>query len=81
MEDYIDVLLAYIAEQRSAFVSSQYLSCLTREEAAYEALAQTLTEEQKPLFHAYDDARSATANTAEDAYARQAFLLAREIFS
>ena len=81
MEDYIDVLLQYISEQRSAVVNGKHLSCLTQEEAAYEALARTLTEEQRKLFRAYEDARNATACIAEDDYARQAFLLAKEIFS
>jgi len=80
MEDYIDALLMYLSEERSALVSSEYLIRLRQEEAAYEALSRTLTEEQKPLLRAYDDARSAAASTAEDTYARAAFQLAREIF-
>ena len=80
MEDYIDVLLTHLSEERFAFVSGEYFTRLTREEAAYESLVSTLTAEQKPLFHAYDHARSATADMAEESYARAAFLLAREIF-
>ena len=80
MEDYIDVLLQYISELRMETVSSEYLTRLAQEEAACEALEQTLTDEQHELFLRYDDARSATAGASEDAYARAAFLLAREIY-
>ena len=53
---------------------------LTREEAAAEALLRTLNEDQKALFLTYENARSESAVIAGDDYARQAFLLAREIF-
>lgn len=81
MEDYIDALLMYLSEERSTFVNGEYFTRLQQEEAAYQAMARTLTEEQHKLFLAYDTARSATASAAEDAYARAAFLLAKEIFS
>ena len=81
MEDYIDVLLEHLSEQRLTTQRSEYFFRLAREEDAYEALARTLTEEQRKLFAAYDEARNATASAAEDAYARAAFLLAKEIFS
>ena len=35
---------------------------------------------RKNLFLVYEDARNACAGASEDAYARQAFLLAKEIF-
>ena len=80
MEDYIDALLLYLSEQRHASSPGSYFSCLAREQAACDALCSTLSKEQHKLFLAYDDARNATASVAEDAYARQAFLLAKEIF-
>jgi len=81
MEDYIDALLQFTAEQRMESQSSRYLSALAREEEAAEALLRTLNEEQQTLFRAYENARSDSAMIAEDDYARAAFLLAREIFS
>lgn len=81
MEDYIDVLLNYLAEERLTTQTHESIVRLSREEAACKALTSTLTEEQKPLFRAYDMARSACASDFESAYARAAFLLAKEIFS
>ena len=82
MEDYIDALLQLVGERRMTSVSCRYQSALVREEAACDALCQTLSEEQHDLFLAYESARGTTAATiAEDEYARAAFLLAKEIFS
>lgn len=80
MQDYIDVLLLHISEERLNTLSREYVSCLAQEEAAFTALNATFTEEQSSLFRVYDNARSACEFSFEDAYARQAFLLAREIF-
>lgn len=81
MEDYIDALLMYLSEERSTFVSGEYFTRLQQEETAYCALSATLTQKQKKLFLAYDDARNAAASLSESEFARAAFLLAREIFS
>ena len=80
MEDDIDVLLTQLSEQRLSIVNSEYSTRLRQEEAAWEALSRTLTEQQRKLFLAYEEAQSACACLSEDAYARQAFLLAREIY-
>jgi len=81
MEDYISVLLEHLSENRRlSAMSGEYLRCLTQEEAAFEALRQALTEEQRKLFRAYEDARNATASVSEDDFARTAFLLAKEIY-
>ena len=80
MEDYIDALLLYLSEQRLNNMGGEYYARLAREEAACEALCRTLTPEQHKLFLAYEEARNATAGVAEDAYARQSFLLAKEVF-
>lgn len=80
MKDYIDALLLYLSEQRYGAASSEYFIRLAQEEAACEALCRTLTKEQHKLFLAYEEAHNATASAAEDAYARQAFLLAKEVF-
>ena len=80
MEDYIDALLEYLSDRRNAAMSFASAAQLAREEEAFEALSRTFTEEQRRLFHAYDDARTAFAAASEDAYVRQVFLLAREIY-
>ena len=80
MKDYIDALLMYLSEERLTGTSSEYFARLACEEEACEALCRALTPEQHKLFLTYEAARNATASAAEDAYARQAFLLARDIF-
>ena len=79
-QDYIDVLMDYLADHRLAALGSEYFLQEKRETAAAEALEATLSEEQEQLFLAYEEARNASAGIAMDAAARQAFLLAREIF-
>ena len=80
MEDYIDVLLEYLSGQRLSFLGHEYVLCQEQETLASQALFRTFTEEQQKLFLAYEDARNACASVSEDAFARQAFLLAREIY-
>ncbi len=80
MEDYIDALLEYLSDRREAAMPFSSAAQLAREEKAFEALSRTFTEEQRRLFHAYDNARTTYAAACEDAYARQVFLLAREIY-
>ncbi len=76
MEDYISVLLDYLSEYRRPVYGSEIL----RENAAREALDATFSPEQRELFLTYEDTRNASAAASEDALARAAFLLAREIF-
>lgn len=78
--DYISILLEALSEFRFSFMDSAYHLQLERERRAYEALHASLTEAQYPLLLAYEEARNATASIGEDLYARQVFLLAREIF-
>ena len=80
MEDYIDSLLQYVREQRLCTVTLENQLALAREEAAYQALYATFTDDQRRLFHAYDRAQAACTNASEDACARAVFLLAKEIF-
>ena len=61
MEDYIDALLEYLSDRRNDAMSFPSAAQLAREEEAFEALSRTFTEEQRRLFHAYDDARTAFA--------------------
>ena len=82
MEDFITILLDYLSEHRMlSDASGEYIHRLQQEETAYCALSATLTQKQKKLFLAYDDARNAAASLSESEFARAAFLLAREIFS
>ena len=81
MEDFITVLLDDLSEHRMlSDASGEYVRRLQQEEAAYCALSATFTQEQKKLFLAYDDARNAAASLSESEFARNAFLLAREIY-
>ena len=81
MEDFITVLLDDLSEHRTlSNASGEYIRRLQDEETAYRALSATLTQEQKKLFLAYDDARNAAASLSESEFARTAFLLAREIY-
>ena len=80
MEDYIDVLLQYVVAQRLHTVVCESPAHIAQEENTLSALTSTFTDEQRRLFRAYDTARSIRESDSEDAYARQAFLLARDIF-
>ena len=80
MQDYIDVLLCHLAERRQNALSGEYFSLQAREQQALNALLDSLTAGQRKLFLAYEEARNAAEGASEDAFARQAFLLAREIF-
>lgn len=80
MEDYLTVLLNDLEDHASAFLPGGYYLALHRESAAAEALAATFTQEQHALFDVFEDARNASAAAYQEALARQAFLLAREIY-
>ena len=80
MEDYLTVLLNDLEDQASAFLPGGYYLALHRESAAAEALTASLTKPQHALFLAFEDARNASAAAYQEALARQAFLLAREIY-
>ena len=76
MDNYIDVLLEALCRgQASAFSREAF-----REHQALDALMATLSDEQRDLFLAYEAAHNDAASISADAYARSAFLLAREIF-
>lgn len=80
MDDYITVLLHDLEDHASAFLPSAYYMAIHREAAAAEVLAAALTEEQRALFDAFEEQRNASAAAYQEALARQAFLLAREIY-
>ena len=79
MDDYITVLLNHLTEH-SPSANWEYLARQTRQNQAGEALLNTLYLEQRRLFLRYEEAHNALASVSEEIFARQAFLLAREIF-
>ena len=80
MDDYITVLLESLDDLRPVSADGKCERLLTAEEAAATALRETLSPEQRTLFLRYEEAHNALASVSEEILARQAFLLAREIF-
>lgn len=79
MDDYITVLLHDLEDRAQDFLPGDYHTAIRREAAAA-ALTASLTGEQRALFLAFEESRNASAAAYQEALARQAFLLAREIF-
>jgi len=79
MEDYIDILLTHLSEQRPFSTQSEE-AAQTEARRATQALWETFSPRQRKLFLAYESAQNAVNTLSEDAYARAAFLLAREIY-
>ena len=79
MDDYITVLLHDLEDRAQDFLPGDYHGAIRREAAAAEALTASLTGEQRALFLAFEESRNASA-AYPVALARQAFLLAREIY-
>ena len=80
MDDYITVLLHDLEDRAQDFLPGDYHGAIRREAAAAEALAASLTKPQHVLFLAFEEARNASAAAYQEALARQAFLLAREMY-
>ena len=82
MQDYIDVLLCHLADARQNALPGEYFPLQAREYQTLDALTASFTadQRQRKLFLAYEEARNAAASVSEDAFARQAFLLAREVY-
>ena len=72
MSDYIDILLSALEEELYSHLGKDYFLASQREDQAADALRATLS--------AYESARNDTAGAYQDAYARQAFLLARAVY-
>lgn len=79
-QDYIEILLDWLSEHRLDAMDGEYFLQEKQERAAARALEATLTGEQRKLYLAYEAERSHMASLDVDAAARQAFLLARDIF-
>ena len=80
MRDYIDVLLNELEEQWVTFLDGEYFLQKARSDHAEKALQETFSESQAELFIAYEEQHNAMAVIYEAAMARQAFLLAKEIY-
>lgn len=80
MQDYIDVLLCHLADARQNALPGESFPLQVREQQTLNALLDSLTAGQRKLFLAYEEARNAAEGASEDAFARQAFLLAREVY-
>ena len=80
MEDYIDILIGALGEQGEDGPGRKYLVTEGRLVQAAEALEEALDEEQKELFSVYEERRNELAFISENHLARQAFLLAKEIY-
>ena len=76
MEDYIQVLLDHLRGHTRPVYGPEAQA----EHRTLAALEATFSPEQKKLFLKYEAARNESAAVSEDALARSAFLLAREIF-
>ena len=80
MQDYIDVLLCHLADTRQNALPGESFPLQVREQQTLNALLDSLTAGQRKLFLAYEEARNAAEGASEDDFARQAFLLAREVY-
>lgn len=79
-KDYISILIDYLNEQRLSCAGEEYFLARKREGLALEALSAALNKEQHKLLLRYEAEKNAAASVSEEILARQAFLLAREIF-
>ena len=80
MQDYIDILLSHLSSARQNALPGEYFPLQAREYQTMDALTASFTAGQRKLFLAYEEARNAAEGASEDAFARQAFLLAREVY-
>ena len=80
MQDYIDILLSHLSSARQRSLPGESFPLQVQEQQALNALLDSLTAGQRKLFLAYEEARNAAEGASEDAFARQAFLLAREVY-
>lgn len=80
MQDYIDILLSHLSSARQNALPGESFPLQVREQQTLNALLDSLTAGQRKLFLAYEEARNAAEGASEDAFARQAFLLARGVY-
>ena len=80
MSDYIDILLTALEDELFPSLGKDYFLSLQQASDALAALSATLTDQQRTLLDSYEDAYAAAGSAYQDAYARRAFLLAREVY-
>ena len=80
MSDYIDILLTALEDELFPSLGKDYFLPLQQANDALTALSATLTDQQRALLDSYEDASAAAGSAYQDAYARRAFLLAREVY-
>ena len=80
MLDYIDILLQALYEDGADYLNGEFYLQSAREKHAEEALTAALSDAQIDLYLAYESAQNAAAEIYTKAVARQAFLLAKEIY-
>ncbi len=80
MQDYIDILLSHLMATRQGTLPEEYLSFKTQEQQALNALQSSFSDSQDTLFLSYEETRNAAEAISMTAFARQAFLLAREVY-
>ena len=73
-------LPAFLLQWLDRLGGRDYFLSLHQSAEALDALSDTFTPRQQALFRAYEDARSESQSAYQDAYARQAFLLARAVY-
>ena len=69
-----------LEEEMYSYLGEDYFLSLQQANDALTALSATLTDQQRALLDSYEDASAAAGSAYQDAYARRAFLLAREVY-
>lgn len=80
MEDYIDILLRALNEPGMRYFSAEYFQQRAKYKQAERALLESLTDAQNKLYLTYEEEHNLRNAISERDMARQAFLLAKEIF-
>ena len=80
MEGYIKILLEALEEHDREYLGWKYFVQSDQVMEAMETLDKTFSHEQRKLFQDYEDKQTALDATGRMALARQAFLLAKEIY-
>ena len=80
MRDYVDLLVHVLVEQEGRDSAEPVLSRKSQQIYAERALLETLSGPQTKLFLAYEEAQNAASSLYAACLARQAFLLAKEIY-
>ena len=80
MEDYITILLEALEERDREYLGWEYYAQTERAMEAMEVLHETFSCEQRKLFRDYEEKQTALDAAGRMALARQAFLLAKEIY-